>query len=122
MIALPRSVQRGGLFGLALSLTLAASCGERAGSVGAGVEDATESARIEGLFLSSCITCHAAGVANAPRLGDPRWGELVAQKGMAALVANVRQGYNAMPPMGACPDCADEDLRLLIVYMMESQR
>ena len=94
----------GGLLGLALSLSLATSCGERRPPADSAAEaEAAARVHTERLFRSSCITCHAAGAAGAARPGDPRWRELLEEKGMAALVANVREGYNAMPSYGRLP-------------------
>ena len=117
--ALRRPLGLSNLLSLGLVLALATGCGERDAPADPAV---VERVRIEGLFRNSCITCHAAGVAGAPRLGDVRWAELLAEKGMDVLVFNVRDGYNAMPPMGACPDCTEADLRRLVSYMMEYQR
>ena len=68
-------------------------------------------------YNRSCISCHAAGAANAPRTGDAKaWAPRMA-KGMDALVANVNKGFNAMPPKGMCMDCSDADYQALIEYM-----
>jgi cytochrome c5 len=38
-------------------------------------------------------------------------------KGMEALLNNSMDGYQAMPAMGGCFDCAEEDFRQLITFM-----
>jgi len=69
-------------------------------------------------YNRSCASCHVSGVANAPRTGDAAaWQAVLALRGMDALVQNVRNGYNAMPPMGMCLQCTDDDFRALIEYM-----
>jgi cytochrome c5 len=72
-------------------------------------------------YNRSCISCHAAGAANAPRTGDvTAWKPRLA-KGMDTLVANVNKGFNAMPPKGMCIDCSDADYKALIEYMAKAK-
>ena len=74
------------------------------------------------IYDTKCIACHAAGVANAPKLGDKAaWGPRVA-KGMDALMATVKNGQGAMPPMGTCMDCSDADLQAAVQYMIDSSK
>ncbi|HJE62299.1 c-type cytochrome [Alcaligenes faecalis] len=71
------------------------------------------------LYKSSCMVCHASGMANAPRLGDKaRWAPLIAQ-GEDALMEVVINGKGAMPPRGAAPKATDEQLRSVVRYMVE---
>ncbi|MBX6965088.1 cytochrome c5 family protein [Alcaligenes faecalis] len=71
------------------------------------------------LYKSSCMVCHASGMANAPRLGDKaRWEPLIAQ-GEDALMQVVLNGKGAMPPRGAAPKATDEQLRSVVRYMIE---
>ena len=68
-----------------------------------------------------CAVCHAAGIANAPKLGDkaawaPRLGDI------DALYAAVINGKNAMPPRAGRPDLSDEVLNAAVDYMLESVR
>lgn len=62
----------------------------------------------QALYQQVCQTCHATGVANAPKLGDKAaWAPRIAQ-GVDALHANVLKGKGAMPPKGGAtaPDAA----------------
>jgi len=68
-------------------------------------------------YGKSCSVCHAAGVAGAPKVGDAASWEPRLAKGMDALMASVKNGLNAMPPMGMCFDCSDEEYMELIRYM-----
>lgn len=68
-------------------------------------------------YNKSCTVCHAQGVAGAPKTGDAAAWEPRMAKGMDALVASVKNGLNAMPPMGMCFDCSDDEYRELIQYM-----
>lgn len=68
-------------------------------------------------YNKSCAVCHAAGVAGAPTAFDEAAWAPRMEKGMDALVASVKTGLNAMPPMGMCFDCSDDEYRDLIAYM-----
>lgn len=79
-------------------------------------------AELERQYKRSCVSCHISGAAGAPRISDKtRWSQVL-RKGMPVLVANVRNGYNAMPPMGLCQQCDDEDFRRMIEYMAAGGR
>ena len=68
-------------------------------------------------YNKACVVCHASGVANAPKAGVAEdWKPRLA-KGTDALVKSVKNGLNAMPPRGMCPDCTDADYKALIGYM-----
>jgi cytochrome c5 len=68
-------------------------------------------------YNKSCMVCHAAGVANAPKTASPEAWQPRLAKGMDVLVKSVKTGLNAMPPKGMCMDCSDADYKALIQYM-----
>jgi cytochrome c5 len=68
-------------------------------------------------YNKSCVVCHDQGVAGAPKTGDAAAWEPRVAKGMDALMASVKNGLNAMPPMGMCFDCSDDEYMALIKYM-----
>ncbi|WP_269455106.1 c-type cytochrome [Microbulbifer elongatus] len=68
-------------------------------------------------YQKSCHICHDTGVANAPKVHDVEAWKPRMDKGMDALLNSVKNGLNAMPPGGMCPDCSDEDYKALINYM-----
>ena len=68
-------------------------------------------------YNKSCAVCHAQGVAGAPMTGNVEAWAPRLDKGMDALLASVKNGLNAMPPMGMCFDCSDEEYMELIEYM-----
>ena len=72
-------------------------------------------------YNKSCVVCHAQGVAGAPATGDAAAWEPRLEKGMDDLLASVKNGLNAMPPMGMCFDCSDEEYRELIRYMSSAE-
>ena len=72
------------------------------------------------VYEKTCIACHAAGVANAPKLGDkaawaPRTGA-----GKATLVATVKTGKGAMPPKAGNAALTDEEIGAAVDYMLAS--
>ncbi len=68
-------------------------------------------------YNKTCMVCHAAGVAKAPKLGSAEDWKPHLAKGMDTLVASVKNGLGAMPPRGMCNDCSDAEYKALIVYM-----
>jgi cytochrome c5 len=68
-------------------------------------------------YNKACAVCHAQGVAGAPMTGDAAAWEPRLAKGMETLLGSVKNGLNAMPPMGMCFDCSDEEYMALIEYM-----
>lgn len=74
------------------------------------------------IYNSKCMSCHATGAANAPKLGDKAaWAPRIAT-GMDALMASVTNGKGAMPPKGACMDCSADDLAAAVEYMVSSSQ
>jgi cytochrome c5 len=71
----------------------------------------------EEVYNGPCKTCHAAGVAGAPKYGDKEaWATRIAT-GMEALMATVNTGRGAMPPKGTCMDCSADELKAAVEYM-----
>jgi cytochrome c5 len=72
------------------------------------------------VYDKTCVACHAAGVANAPKLGDKAaWAPRVAG-GKEALFAAVVKGKGAMPPKAGAADLKDDDIKAAIDYMLAS--
>ncbi|MGR8935494.1 MAG: c-type cytochrome [Gammaproteobacteria bacterium] len=74
------------------------------------------------IYDGKCMACHTSGIANAPKLGDKAAWEPLAAQGVDALVASVKQGKNAMPPMGTCSDCTDDELKAVVQYMIDAAK
>ncbi len=75
-------------------------------------------------YTASCFACHSTGAAGAPKVvagNDAEWAPRL-EKGMDAMVANAINGLNTMPPKGLCFDCTDDDLRALVVYMVDTSK
>lgn len=83
---------------------------------------ATPAFDVAATYQQSCALCHANPAMGAPLVGDSAaWEERMA-KGMEAVLANAVTGVNAMPPLGMCMTCSEENMQALIEYMTaESQ-
>jgi cytochrome c5 len=89
----------------------------------APAEAAPVAAAIDGKALyAPCAVCHAAGVANAPKLGDTAaWAPRIAT-GMDAMVTNAIKGKGAMPPKGTRADYSDAQIRAVVEYMVNASK
>ncbi|GGB98771.1 hypothetical protein GCM10011352_26140 [Marinobacterium zhoushanense] len=76
----------------------------------------------EELYNTKCSVCHAAGIAGAPIVGDAAAWAPRAEKGIDGLLASAKSGLNAMPPMGTCMDCSDDELKSVIQYMLDNSK
>lgn len=73
-------------------------------------------------YERSCMGCHAKPGSGAPLAGFAAAWRGPLAKGMPQLLANTKQGLNAMPAMGMCNDCSDDDLRNLITFMAGKEK
>jgi cytochrome c5 len=61
------------------------------------------------VYEASCVACHAAGVANAPKFGATV---------KVALLASVKAGKGAMPPKAGNAALTDADIGAAIDFML----
>jgi cytochrome c5 len=74
---------------------------------------------VPALYTQICQTCHAAGVAGAPKIGDKAaWAPRLAQ-GVDGLTASAIKGKNAMPPKGGS-SASDAEIKAVVAYMVGS--
>src|SRR5690606_10545124 len=73
----------------------------------------------EKLYKSVCFACHAAGVANAPKLGDKAAWEPLIEAGMDSMVSIAINGKGAMPPRGGS-QATDEEIKAAVQYMVHA--
>lgn len=92
------------------------SCG---GAVAAAAASTGGARSGEDVYNASCASCHAIGVAGAPKFGTSEWTDR-ASKGMDALLSTAISGIGAMPPKGTCAACSDEELEAAIQHMIDS--
>jgi cytochrome c5 len=71
----------------------------------------------EAVFKAVCATCHATGVAGAPKYGDAgSWAPRI-KEGFDTMVGIAIKGKGAMPPKGGNPDLDDIEVARAVAYM-----
>ena len=71
----------------------------------------------EQVYQSVCMACHAAGVANAPKLGDANaWAPFI-KTGFEEMLKVAIHGKGAMPAKGGNPALSDFEVARAVVYM-----
>ncbi|MEO7326351.1 MAG: c-type cytochrome [Dokdonella sp.] len=75
------------------------------------------------IFGNLCQTCHLAGIAGAPKVGDKAaWAPRVAQ-GVATLIKHATEGYTGkagiMPAKGGNPALNDAQIKATVEWMVE---
>ena len=74
------------------------------------------------VYEKNCGTCHASGIAGAPKLGDkPAWKKHIAH-GLEHMAEIAIRGEGAMPPRGGNPKLSDAEVRAAVAYIMENSR
>ena len=78
------------------------------------------------VYESSCAPCHAGGLGGAPKTGDrEEWGRRTS-KSLAQVYKNAIEGFEGsagvMPAKGARPDVSDDDVKVLVDFMLEVSR
>jgi cytochrome c5 len=71
----------------------------------------------EEVVKAVCATCHQAGVAGAPKIGDRAAWAPHMQHGLQDMVATAIKGKGAMPPKGGNPSLTDDEVARAVVYM-----
>ncbi len=69
------------------------------------------------VYETSCASCHATGVADAPKFGDKaKWAKLI-EEPQAQLTAHGWIGVRAMPPVGGNANLSLEEFSRGVAYM-----
>lgn len=71
------------------------------------------------IYAKACVACHSVGVLNAPKLQNAADWSPRLEKGFDAVWKNAINGIGAMPPMGTCGDCSDDEIKAAIEHMIE---
>ena len=96
---------------------------ECAGAAAVADEAAGGAREPSDIYNGTCATCHNAGVAGAPVLGNAdQWASLVDERGIDGIYANAINGIGGMPAMGLCMDCSEDDIRATVDYMIEQSQ
>jgi cytochrome c5 len=101
-------------------LGAAPAAGEAAAPTAAPARDGQQ------VYQASCIACHGAGIAGAPKVGDrAAWSQRNA-KGNAALYASAIKGFQGaagvMPPKGGNPALSDAEVKAAVDYMVAQSK
>jgi cytochrome c5 len=78
------------------------------------------------IYDASCMACHAAGVAGAPKMGDKAsWAPRIAQ-GADTLHTHAIKGFQGkagmMPPKGGNMSLKDDDVKAAVDYMVSQNK
>lgn len=69
------------------------------------------------VYENVCTSCHAAGLAGAPKFGDSAaWAPRIS-KGYDTLVSHAIKGLNAMPAKGGAADLTDDEVARAVAYI-----
>lgn len=72
------------------------------------------------IYSGACTACHAIGVLGAPKTQVAAdWQPRLDDKGFDQVWKNAVDGIGAMPAMGTCGDCTEDDIKAAIEYMIE---
>lgn len=74
------------------------------------------------VYDKTCAVCHAAGVANAPKLGDKAAWATRASTGRDALSATVVKGKGAMPPKGGHAQLTEDEIKAAVDFMLAAAK
>ena len=74
------------------------------------------------VFDTTCMACHATGVAGAPKLGDKAAWAPRLQQGLDTLVQAALKGKNAMPPKGGNAGLSDAQVRAAVEFMVSQAK
>ena len=113
------------LFSFALIAVLLSACSSVASqNVGFGeqfrpptLRAVTVDEEVMAKWSRSCALCHITGEAGAPVVGDTAEWQRRLQQGEEAIINNVVEGFNSMPPLGYCMACEVSDFRAMVAYM-----
>jgi cytochrome c5 len=101
-------------------LAVLAGCGD-GGSQTAGGEVAAHPG--EQNYTRFCFSCHAAGIAGAPKVGDAeQWAPRIAKGSEALLQSTIAGIPPGMPARGLCNQCSDAELADAIDFMISKSQ
>ena len=87
---------------------------------------AADAAKGQGIYMNFCASCHASGIAGAPKVGDKTAWTKRSAKGTDAVVKNAINGYQGnsgfMPAKGGNSALTDEEVSSAVSYMLEQSR
>ncbi len=91
-------------------------CGSASSAAASGPKEPAD------IYQTSCFGCHGTGALSAPKFGDAADWSARAEKGIEQLIANAVNGINAMPAMGTCASCSEEDIAQTVKYILDNSK
>ncbi len=73
-------------------------------------------------YEASCSACHSNEAIGAPVVGNKEAWANVIEKGIDSVYHNGINGINAMPPKGGNMDLSDDQVKMIIDYMIEASK
>jgi cytochrome c5 len=74
-------------------------------------------------YERACQACHADPENGAPLSGDVRaWTPRMDARGSEGLLQSTLNGFEGMPPLGACPDCDIDEFENLIAFLAGDEK
>ena len=84
---------------------------------------ATKDHEGETTYNRYCYSCHAGGIAGAPKFGDVQaWRPRIAKGESLLLQATIEGVDPGMPARGLCSSCSDEELAAAVDYMVTNSQ
>lgn len=94
-----------------------ASCASASGASTGGAARSGEE-----IYNASCLACHTTGAAGAPKIGDKAdWSKRMAS-GIDKVYEHAIKGFNAMPAMGLCMTCSEDEIKATVDYILEKSK
>ncbi len=83
-------------------------------------DKAADAAKIDGekIYKGLCMSCHDAGIAGSPKLGDKAAWEPRIATGVDTLYKTSLEGKGAMPAKGGNPALSDDEVKAAVDYMV----
>jgi len=99
-----------------------AAAASAAGQTAAAKGAAGEAAKGKTVYDASCVACHGAGIAGAPKTGDKAaWAPRLKQ-GVATLYESSLKGKGAMPPKGGNLALSDADVKAAVDFLVSQAK
>lgn len=91
--------------------------------LGMATASMADAAKGQGVYMNFCASCHASGLAGAPRVGDQATWKARQAKGTDAVIKNAITGYQGesgfMPAKGGNSALTDAEVTDAVMYMLE---
>lgn len=71
------------------------------------------------VYTTACVVCHQNGEMGAPLIGDSaNWAMRLKSSSLDGLYRHAIDGFNSMPPKGACVTCSENDIISAVDYLL----